>query len=225
MRNFNFFLIIPLALSVLVFGTACNETLRNSVWPWNEIISIYKSPQIESYKIKSVSLLPIIPDDTTDAGTFYSTNHFINLLENEYPAIKFVVSDIDTAISIDSSAISKVIYSIEKKRRLDLKRFSNSELGYDVLKDAPDAMIIGEIDSCKKKNGNIITGTYFGKRRIISCNFVYYLISLKDGRVLWKARVMGESGYTYNGVAEVYPPLDNAITNGINIMIKEIPLY
>ncbi|MBA4405724.1 hypothetical protein C0389_00460 [bacterium] len=225
MRSIKFILLTPVALLIFPFSTACNEASRNFVWPWNEIISIYQSPKIESYKIRSVSLLPMVPDDTTDNGTFYSTNHFINLLEKEHPAIKFVVSDIDTAISNDSSAISKVIYSIEKKRRLDLKRFSNSELGYDVLSDSTDAMLIGIIDSCKKKNGNIITGYQFGKRRIISCNFAYYLISLKDGRVLWKAEVVGEEGYMYSSAAELFPPLDNAISNGMDLIVKKIPLY
>lgn len=207
-----------------LFITSCKELIENSVWPWNKIISLYESPKIDLYKIRSVALLPMIPDDTTDAGTFYSTNHFINSLEREYPDVKFVVSKIDTAISFDSLAVSKIIDSIEKRRKLDLKSFYDSELGYDVMKDSADAIIIGEVDSCSKKNGSFISHFLSRKTRIISCSFVYYLISLKDGRVLWKAQVLGEDGFLYESAEELYPPLHYAISNGIDLIVNKIPL-
>lgn len=211
-------------LCLILSSTACTEFLDNIVWPKNEIISFYKSPKIDSYKIRSVALLPMIPDDTTDAGTFYATNHFINSLEEIYPNIKFTVTDIDTAITIDSLAITKTIHSIETRKKLDLKNFYSSELGYDVIKDSADAIIIGTVDSCSVKNGFYIANFQLYKTRIISCRFTYYLVSLKDGRVLWKAQVIGEDGYIYYGLYELYPPLDRALSNGINILLKKIPL-
>ena len=71
------FSVLIIALCFVLFVTACNKLFDNIVWPKNKIISLYESPNIDSYKIRSVVLLPMIPDDTTDAGTFYSTNHFI----------------------------------------------------------------------------------------------------------------------------------------------------
>lgn len=213
-----------ISLSVLLFGTACQEITDNIVWPKTEIIYLYESPKIDQYKINSVALLPLIPDDTTDAGTFYSTNHFINSLEERHPKKRFTISKIDTAIAIDSLAIFRMIYSIESKRKLDLNRFYNSELGYDVKKDSADAIIVGIIDSCSKKKGYLIKDYRINKTRITSCNFTYYLISLKDGRVLWKANLLGEAGYLYYGSTDLYPPLDRAISLGIDLIIKKIPL-
>jgi hypothetical protein len=166
-----------------------------------------------------------MPDDTTDTGAFYATNHFINSLEKRFPKIKFVIANIDTAIASDSMAITWNIESIEKIKKLDLRKFCRSELGYDVQKDSADAMIIGKIDSCAWRAGLTITGFRVYKSRILSCYFTYYLISLKDGRVLWKASTLGEEGYTsYFGAEEIYPPLDYALSNGIDLLIFEIPL-
>ena len=218
------FAVKVIAFCFVLFITGCNEFLDNLLWPKNEVISLYKSPKIDSYKIRSVALLPMTPDDTTDAGTFYSTNHFINSLEEKYPNIKFTVSDIDTAITIDSLAISKTIHSIEKKKKLDLKNFYSSELGYDVIKDSADAIIIGTVDSCSVKNGFYIANYQLYKTRIISCRFTYYLISLRDGRVLWKAHVLGEDGYIYYGIDELHTPLYYAVSNGINLLLDKIPL-
>lgn len=218
------FSVLVAIASILLVNTACKELTDNIVWPKNEIISQYISPKIDSYKINSIALLPIPPDDTTNVGTFYSTNYFINSLEDKYPKIKFTVSDIDTAISIDSLAISQTIYSIEKEKKLNLKKFYNSELGYDVKKDSVDAIILGVVDSCSKKGGFLIKNYRLDRTRIISCRFTYYLISMKDGRVLWKADVLGEAGYLYDGASEIYPPLDRALSNGIKILLNTIPL-
>lgn len=218
------FSVLVITLCSILSITACKGFMDNIVWPKNEIISLYKSPKIDSYKIRSVALLPMIPDDTTDAGTFYSTNHFINSLEEKHPSIKFVVPNIDTAIAIDSLAITKTIHSIETRKKLDLKNFYSSELGYDVIKDSADAIIIRTVDSCSVKNGFYIANFQLYKTRIISCQFTYYLISLKDGRVLWKAHVLGEDGYIYYGIDELHTPLYYAVSNGINLLLDKIPL-
>lgn len=220
----SYYLLIVISFCSLFYFSSCDGLFDNKIWPRNKIIALYTSPQINSYKIRSVALLPMMPDDTTDVGTFYSTNHFINSLEEEYPNIKIYIPDIDSAIAIDSLAITNVIYSIEEKKKLDLKIFSNSSLAYDVMKDSTDAMIIGMIDSCITKQGSMILDSYINKTRIISCCFTYYLISLEDGRVLWRAKVQGEAGYIYYGSQELYPPLDYALSEGINLLIKKIPL-
>jgi len=218
-----FLLFLTLFSSVFVL-TACNDIINNVVWPRTDIISVYTSPRIGEYKIRSISILPITPDDTTDTGTYYSTNHLINSLEDKFPEIEFVVADIDTAIAIDSLAIPKAISSIEKRRRLYLREFYNSELGYDVKKDSADAIIIGLIDSTSKKGGFLIRDFRLNKTRIISCGFTYYLISMRDGRVLWKGAALGEAGYFYDGVSEIYPPIDRAISYGIDLLLDTIPL-
>ena len=59
---------------------------------------------------------------------------------------------------------------------------------------------------------------------LTSCQFTYYLISLKDGRVLWKANILGEEGYYLLDREEIFAPLDYAISNGIDKVIDKIPL-
>ena len=49
-------------------------------------------------------------------------------------------------------------------------------------------------------------------------------MSLKDGRILWKAGVNGEEIWeTKNFYIKEIPPVDAAISNGIDRMIEVLP--
>ncbi len=213
-------------LSFIIFFSACNELLDYIIVPRNAVLSTYKSPKIDEYKIHSVALLPMAPDDTTDNGTFFATNHFLNSLKQKFPNTKFTVPLVDSIMASDSLTIVKVIDSIEKLRRLDLKYFFDTDIGYAVDEESTDAMIIGRIEKVTKKKGFTASRIYswYQTATLISCQFTYYLISLKDGRVLWKAQVSGEEGYSLTGKNILYPPLDYAVSNGIDKMIDKIPL-
>lgn len=219
-------LLLLSTLSFIIFFSACNELLDRIVWPKNQVLSVYESPKLNLYKIRSVTLLPIVPDDTTDNGTFFATNHFLNSLKQKFPNTKFAVPLVDSIMAFDSLAISKIIDSIEKLRRLDLKYFFDTDISYTVDEESTDAMIIGRINKVIKKKGYTPSRIHYGIQpaTLISCQFTYYLISLKDGRVLWKANILGEGGYSLDGPDIIYPPLDYAISNGIDKIIDIIPI-
>ncbi|GEM_PF-1224611 len=213
-------------LSFILFFSACNELSDYIIVPRNAVLATYKSPKIDEYKIRSIALLPMVPDDSTDNGTFFATNHFFNSLKQKFTNIKFTVPLVDSIITSDSLAIVKVIDSIEKLRRLDLKYFFDGDIGYAVDKEPTDAIIIGKINKVTKKKGFTASRIYYWYQTatLISCQFTYYLISLKDGRVLWKAQVSGEEGYSLNSTDIIYPPLDYAVSNGIDKIIDLIPI-
>ena len=225
-RKITGLLLVLSTLSFIIFFTACDQLLERIGWPNNQILSVYESPKFNLYKIRSVTLLPMVPDDTTDSGTFFATNHFLNSLKQRFPNTKFVIPPVDSIIAIDSLAISKIIDSIEKLRKFNLKYFFDTDIGYTVNEDSTDAMIIGKINKVIKKKGYTPSRTHYGIQpaTLISCQFTYYLISLKDGRVLWKTEVFGEEGYSLNSSEIIYPPLDYAISNGIDKVINIIPL-
>ena len=225
-RKITGLLLLLSTLGFIIFLSACNELLERIVWQKSQVLSVYESPKLNLYKIRSVALLPMVPDDTTDNGTFYSTNHFLNSLKQKFPNTKFVIPSVDSLISSDSLAIFKIIDSIEKLRRLDLKYFFDTDIGYTIDGDSTDAMIIGMINKVINKKGYTPSRTHYGIQpaTLISCQFTYYLISLKDGRVLWKAQVFGVEGYSLNSSDIIYPPLDYAISNGIDKVIDIVPL-
>jgi len=225
-RHITRLLLFLFSLSSIILFSGCDGLPQRIMPPENKILSAYESPKLNLYKIRSVSLLPMIPDDTTDSGTFYSTNHFLNSLKGKFPNTKFIIPPVDSVIASDSLAILKVIKSVEQMKKLDLKYFFDTDLGYSVNSDSTDAMIIGMINKVTEKKGYTTSGEFWGIQpaSLISCQFTYYLISLKDGRVLWKAQVLGEEGYTLSSWDLIYPPLDNAISNGIDKLINEIPL-
>ncbi|MCX6170914.1 MAG: hypothetical protein NTX65_16385 [Ignavibacteriales bacterium] len=208
-NQFSFFTILPF----LLFLNTCENIV-----PINKILTIYTSPKINAYTIHKVVLLPMAQDDTTNSGTFYSTNHFFNMLAENYANIEFVLPSIGDSVQCDT-LIPNFIESIEKLKRLDLKNFFNSEIGSAVYEENPDAILIGRIDKSTSKTG-FAMGNY---ANVISCEFRYYLISLGDGRVLWKAEALGEEGYYIFQSGDIYPPLDNAISNGIDKIINRLP--
>ena len=215
LRPFNwlsFFALLPF----LLFLNSCKN-----VTPTNQILSLYISPKISAYMIQKVALLPMAQDDTTDSGTFYSTNHFFNELQKNYSDIKFVVPDLNESNGYDT-LIPNFIESIEKLKRLDLKSFFNTDIGASVDEENPDAILIGKIDRTIPKSGFI--RRYYAN--VVSCEFRYYLISLVDGRVLWKADVLGEAGYyIFQQEVDLYPPIDNAISNGIDKIVTSLPFH
>jgi hypothetical protein len=188
------------------------------VAPDSEIVNLYKSPKYDRYVVHSVALLPMAQDDTTDSGTLYATNHFLNSLKENYPEMKFVIPAFEERDDYDSLIVN-TIESIEEVKRLNTKNFFNSYLGAAIDEENPDAVIIGKIDRTIPKSGFI--RRYYAK--VVSCEFRYYLISMVDGRVLWKADVLGEEGYYVSQILDLYPPLDLALSNGIDKIISELP--
>ncbi len=215
-----------ISLLSIISLSGCDELLDRVIIPRNVVLSMYQSPKIDQYKINSIALLPMAPDDTTDRGTFFATNHFLNSLKQKFPNTKFEVPLVDSIIAFDSLAIVKIIDSIEKLRRLDLKYFFNTDIGNVVEENTADAMLIGTINKIVNKRG-FSSGRGIFKpvdATLTSCQFTYYLISLKDGRVLWKAKILGEEGYYLLDKEEIFAPLDYAISNGIDKVIDRIPL-
>src|SRR3989339_465369 len=215
-----------ISLLSIISLSGCDELLDRVIIPRNVVLSMYQSPKIDQYKINSIALLPMAPDDTTDRGTFFATNHFLNSLKQKFPNTKFEVPLVDSIMTFDSLATVEIISSIEKLRRLDLKYFFDTDLGYAVEEYAADAMLIGMINKIIKKKG-FSSGRGIFKpvdATLTSCQFTYYLISLKDGRVLWKAKILGEEGYYLLDKEEIFAPLDYAISNGIDKVIDRIPL-
>ncbi|MBA4406442.1 hypothetical protein C0389_04125 [bacterium] len=180
-------------------------------------MNIYRSPKITSYTIQKVAIIPMAQDDATQNGTFYPTNHFLNILEKRFPTRTFFVPIPDNSNAVDS-LISDLIGSIEKLKRLDFKIINNSELAYSIIKEKPDAVLIGNFGKLTNDK------RYKGRARatLTSCEITYYLVSMKDGGVLCKANALGEEGYYLPKNIEAYPPLDYAISNAIDKIVEKI---
>lgn len=207
-----------LVLSVLVTLTACDEFIQ----PTSYVVEFYKSTEPTSREINKVALFPMGKDDTTDTGTFYSTNHFINRLEQKFPNVKFFIPSIEKLTQKDSLFVPQLVKSIELANKLNLESFSSSDVGKLLSNDKPDAMIIGVINSSSTRRGvGLVRDEFlhFQFRSITSCDFTYYLISLKDGSIVWKVRVVGEEVNNSNHINDDYPPLDAAISNGIDLIL------
>ena len=225
-RKITGLLLLLSTLLFIILFSACDELLGGIIRPKNQVISLYESPKLNLYKIRSVILLPMVPDDTTDSGTFFATNHFLSSLKQNFPETKFDVPVVDSILASDTLAVSKIIDSIEKLRRLDLNYFFDTDIGYAVDEDSTDAVIIGIVNKVTKKLGFTPSKIYYWNQlaTLTSCDFTYYLVSLKDGRVLWRAHVLGEGGYSLDGPDIIYPPLDYAVSNGIDKIIDIIPI-
>ncbi|MCL4551130.1 MAG: hypothetical protein M1495_21480 [Bacteroidetes bacterium] len=215
----NTFRLRALLLSTLVITLyGCDDFIQ----PTNHIIDYYVSPQAAIYQIKTVALFPMAKDDTTDTGTFYSTNHFINRLEQSFPNVKFFIPSIDSLIRKDSPLVPHLIKSIGSNNKLNVESFDSSEVGKLLADDNPDAMIVGLINNSSNRRGvGLVRNEFlnFEFRAITSCDFTYYLISLKDGSTIWKFRVVGEEVYGSNHINDDFPPLDTAISNGIDFLL------
>ena len=220
MMKKKFYLLIPL----LVILPACSTIISNFLYPRSSITYIYQSPKYSQYNLSKIAIAPMMNDDTTEVGTLYSTNHFINALEKKYKKLKFFIPDTKNTGDPDS-LVFWIAQSIEEKKHLDLNDFYATDLGDAIRKGNADAVFIGVVDLVDYKNGAAYNSRAreFSKTTITSCYFTYYLISLKDGRVLFKISALGEEGfYVYSG-DDVYPELDYAISNGMDQIIEKLP--
>ena len=213
-----FHLRFMLLLTLVITPYGCDDFIR----PTTHIIDYYVSPQVSTYQIKTVALFPMAKDDTTDTGTFYSTNHFINRLEQSFPNVKFFIPSIDSLTRKDSLLVPHLINSIVSNNKLNVESFDSSEVGKILTDDNPDAIIVGLINNSSNRRGvGLVRDEFFHFefRAITSCDFTYYLISLKDGSTIWKFRVVGEEVYGSNHINDDFPPLDTAISNGIDFFL------
>jgi hypothetical protein len=207
--------------------------------PESRIIAVTQNAKISNYQFEKIALLPLLNDDTTNTGTFYSTNHFLIKLTKQYSKINFDIPGINFILKSDSLVIPRLIDTIELKRYLDLDSFYVSELGIFLEQEKFDAVFIGTLEHCYDLNGfdrfDWSPGNlYFERIYLRNCYFSYYLISLDDGKVLWGARVLGQDAnyldpeflYTSNGQSKFYfyPPVDCAISNGIDVMMSAMPV-
>ena len=200
----------------VLFLTSCMDSGETT-----SIADCYENPEISSYQVKKIALLPILPDDTTNIGAFYATNHLYNILDEQDTSL--ILADIDWVREFDCSFVDKQIDNISRTSQFDIDSFYNSKIGYDLIEDGYDAVLMGTIDSIHISPGTFIgSHTMFGWRTF--CKFTYYLMSLKDGKILWKADVNGEEIWeTKNFYLKEIPPVDAAISNGIDIMIDVLP--
>ncbi len=209
--------IVYFSLFAGILLTSCRQANES-----NSIISYYENPIISSYQIEKIALLPILPDDSTNFGAYFSTNHFYNIIDERFPSIE--LADIDWVREFDCSFVDKQIDAINTTKRFDIETFYSSQPGYYLMEDGYDAVLIGAIDSIQHSIGIFIGNSFPARGWLTFCNFTYFLVSLKDGRILWKANVNGEeSNIMDNYFIKEFPPLDYAISNGIDRMINVLP--
>ena len=193
----------------------------------------FKSKFISSYKIKKIALLPIIPDTKDSSGTYNATDYFNDLLVDSYPDIEF--SDVDDLRKYDISFLPDLVEDVGEHRIMSHKKFIDTDIGNALQEWNCDAILLGKIDSSKRESGWLTSYGYSGifKGRKTNCYFSYYLISMKDGRVLWKCSVRGSELYSgkttstrinpSTGSGFVFPPLDAAMVGGIELMTEILP--
>jgi len=198
--------------SVFIFSS-CNIEMEDFIYPSNEVVKLYTSPKFDLYSFKKIAVAPMMNDDTTDTGTFYATNHFINELESKFGAINFFIPSYHDSTDSDSLTI-RIAESIEKDKHLDLKSFYETDLGNAIMKENADAVFIGIVTDFYSSLGySYSKSRRFYPATLTKCEFTYYLISLKDGRVLWRAVISASEGYYLLLPKVKYPPLDLAISN------------
>jgi len=184
--------------------------------------NIFVSKHISSYDVKSIAILPILPDDSTFTGGYFATNHLFDILYNNYPSID--ITDLQWVRKFDNSIVDKEIQSLRTTNCFDLDEFEKSELGSSIIAEEYDAVLIGAIDSTDSTTGIFLAPD--GSVRVwrTFCAFEYLLVSLKDGRVLWATTCEGEAyNQMDNYFKKVYPLVDMAISNGIDEMVLTFP--
>lgn len=220
MRKFSLLRSLALPIPLLLISLNQCEDIKEGC----EVKEFYISPNFSEYKIETVALLPMAYDDTTDDGTFYSTNHFYNkLLEmNRY---NFV--DIDKFTASDSSDIAALLKSIKDSLKINLDSLYSTSLGKFLKSQNCDAIIIGNVfDYNKYYFTNTRYGLFYRFYFLTESNFNYFMVSLKDGKILWAANVDGKAYYEFYdnwfSVKIIYPPLDVAISNGIDALLVKL---
>ncbi len=208
-----------LPLGILLFSVVqCDEVEEGC-----QVLEFYRSPNYSSYKIENVALLPMLNDDTTDNGTFYSTNHFYNSLE-EYNTFKLV--DIDKISASDSNSIDNLLISIRDSLKINVDSFYTTDLGKFLKHTNCDVIILGNIYEYEHYNSTTMKYGRLYLENITRSNFNYFMISLLDGSVLWAANVDGKSRYVFEvsnpNQNNPFPPLDVAISNGIDALLLKL---
>jgi hypothetical protein len=184
--------------------------------------NVFVSKHISSYDVESIAILPIIPDDSSDTGGYFATNHLFDILYDNYPSID--ITDLQWVRKFDNSIVDKEIQSLKTTHRFDMSEFEKSELGSSIIAEEYDAVLIGAIDSTDSTTGIFLAPD--GSVRVwrTFCAFEYLLVSLKDGRVLWATTCEGEAyNQMDNYFKKVYPLVDMAISNGIDEMVLTFP--
>jgi hypothetical protein len=219
MRSYDF-IKLTIVISIAVFSfVSCKRAIDS-----NRVVDFFRNPDYDKYKIENIALLPMENDDTTSTGTFYSTNYFFNRLL-EIPSISIV--DIDKIVSTDFISISEQMKVLETNSKLDLDQFLNSDLGNWLNRNNCDVIILGDITNFKMYYYTWYSAAYsYMIAKVTVCNFKYYQVSLKDGAILWKANVDGEATYLeqLSGSDDAYPPLDEAISNGIELLLEKLKM-
>lgn len=216
--------IIPHGLKFLlltIFFTSCYFSPNQLS---NSINQFYQSPKAQYYSIKSIALLPMANDDTTDIGTYYSTNYFYNKL-TQLPNISII--DIDKIIPSDSFVVSNLLEILISKAYIDVQALYETDLGKYLKQNNCDALIIGQVN-----NYNKYYNTWFNKfsqvyiSNITLCNFFYCMISLFDGSIIWVADIESFEEYIdpLSKSPDDYscPPIDEAISKGIDLLYNKL---
>jgi hypothetical protein len=186
------------------------------------IDNVFVSKHISSYDVESIAILPIIPDDSSNTGAYFATNHLFDILYNNYPSID--ITDLQWIRKYDNSIIDKEIQDLKILHRFNMDEFEKSELGSNIISEEYDAVLIGGIDSTDSTMGFFLSMDGSIRAWRTSCAFEYFLISLKDGRVLWTTTCEGEAfNQMDNLFKKSYPPVDVAISNGIDKMEETFP--
>jgi hypothetical protein len=220
MGKINLLKSLALPLPFLIFSLNQCKVIEEG----NEITNFYLAPNFKDYKIETVALLPMSNDDTTNLGTFYSTNYFYNnLLELR----QYNVVDIDRISSSDSSAITDQLISIRENLRFDLDSFYVTPLGQFLKSQNCDAIIIGNVFDYSNYYYTETKLRLFSSIVITTAaNFNYFMVSLNDGNVLWAANIDSKASYKerFHSYLEIieYPPLDLSISNGIDILLDKL---
>ena len=194
--------------SFVILFTACSE-----------IFDVYKNPEFNNYNIRRIALLPMVWDDTTEDGTYYSTNHFINKIYNEREDVD--LADIDSLRNLDSSPVLKMVYNMGSKTKINLDSVYASPIGDYLNEDGCDAIMAGAIDTVwfhawnSSSDNKVWVSTH--------CIFNYYMFSLVDGELLWKTQINISANSYVSNEDIFYPPLDVAISAGIDYFFPKFP--
>lgn len=202
---------------LILFITSCIHIEKGPI-----IKNVFVSKDIASYKIESLAVLPLMPDDSSNIGAYFATNFLYNIFYDDYPNVD--IADLDWIRKFDNSIVDEEIQSLKAMKRFDLKIFENSDLGRNIIYEEYDAVLIGNIENIKYTEGLVFGTDAILRAWVTSCSFRYYIISLNDARVLWAASCQSDSyNYLDNYLLREYPPVDKAITNGLDEIVLTIP--
>ena len=218
MKRSKFVLGIFVSLMLMIIVNSCGQFINPG-----DFTEYFKSMKIASYKADKIALLPIQPDDTTNSGAYFSTNHFYNYLVEKYTDKQF--ADIDWIREFDCSFINDQLDFIDENKIFDLPEFYKTDLGYELLNDNYDAIIITRIDSVGNQFGIFFDSN---SRNLMGwysyCQLTTYLVSLSDGKIIWKCGAIGEDFYEAPETEkDKSPPLDFSITDAIDNIVTGLP--